>query len=120
MRCFVYGTALAILLFAGCTSSDDGKPTPGTKLYTDGQATQFKMALSAVDFSKPKGDILKEIGVDKSHLKNNGGRIDGRVVVSRWQLSPSYILVEFEGGTDLKGATIRIDKQEEQKGLTNN
>jgi hypothetical protein len=85
----------------------------GTKLYSDAQAVQFKAKLPSTDFSTPKEEILKTIGVDRPRLTHRCSTIDGRVAQTIWQLSPSYILVEFEGGTDLQGATIRIDELKE-------
>ena len=115
MKYLVIGTAFAIMILTGCacTGKIGVTPASGTKLYSDAQAVQFKAKLPSTDFSTPKEEILKTIGVDRPRLTHRCSTIDGRVAQTIWQLSPSYILVEFEGGTDLQGATIRIDELKE-------
>ena len=84
------------------------------KLYTDLEAENFNKALAGVDFTTSRAEVLRAIGLDRSRLRELYGAGMGRVIVTVWELSPSYELRETTNGTFQDGATILIERKKDK------
>src|SRR5689334_1185553 len=93
----LFGLVLACSPVVGALAFESYPPDSGkgSRLYTDAQARRMAQSaekLVPIGTTKPKGEVLRALGIDPRRVRNDGYHASMMIILEWWQISPHYQL----------------------------